>query len=193
MSKKIKLLVIVGTTRSGRSGRKIADWYIGQAKAVAPENVELELFDVADYNLPVFNKAVPPMMQQYSDLQNKLAEKIGASDGFVFVTGEYNHSVPGSLKNFLDYIGAEWAHKPAGYVGYGTNGGVRAIEHLIQIMTELRVASVAKSFDNITIRMPWEALDENGEPKPEYLSGDIAKQLEELVWWAKALKTAREP
>lgn len=189
---KLKILVIVGTTRNGRSGRKIADWYFKEAKKVAPENVELELFDIADYKLPVFDQAVSPMMHQYNDLQNRLADKVGPADGFVFVTGEYNHSVPGSLKNFIDYINAEWAHKPAAYVGYGTNGGVRAIEHLIQIMTELRVVSVAKSFDNITIRLPWEALDENDEPKAEYLNGDIAKQLEELAWWASALKVARE-
>lgn len=189
---KLNILIIVGTTRQGRSGRKIADWYIGEAQKVAPENVNLELLDVADLDLPVFNEPVSPMMHQYNDIQNNIAEKIGAADGFVFVTGEYNHSIPGSLKNFMDYINAEWAHKAAAFVGYGTVGGTRAIEHLIQILAELHVASVAKSFNNVMIRAPWEALDENGVPKPEYISGDIGKQLEELTWWVSALKVARE-
>lgn len=189
---KLNILIIVGTTRQGRSGRKIADWYIGEAQKVAPENVNLELLDVADLDLPVFNEPVSPMMHQYNDIQNNIAEKIGAADGFVFVTGEYNHSIPGSLKNFMDYINAEWAHKAAAFVGYGTVGGARAIEHLIQILAELHVASVAKSFNNVMIRAPWEALDENGVPKPEYISGDIGKQLEELTWWVSALKVARE-
>lgn len=192
MASKLQILVIVGTTRQGRSGRKIADWYLREAKKVAPENVELELLDAADFSLPVFDEPVSPMMHQYNDVQNAIAEKVGAADGFVFVTGEYNHSIPGSLKNFMDYINAEWAHKVAAFVGYGTHGGVRAIEHMIQVLAELRVATVAKSFDHITINAPWEGLEEDGTPKEGYVHGDIAKQLEELAWWASALKAARD-
>lgn len=188
---KLKVVVIVGTTRQGRSGRKIADWYFSEAQKVAPDNIELELLDIADFNLAVFDEPVSPMMHQYNDVQNKIAEKIGAADGFVFVTGEYNHSVPGSLKNFIDYVNAEWHHKPAAYVGYGTVGGSRAIEHLITIMAELRVASVANSFDHIMINSPWEGLNEDGSPKEGYKHGDIEKQLKELAWWADALKAAR--
>ena len=99
---KAKVLVIVGTTRQGRSGRKIADWYLSKAQKVAPSDMEIELLDIADFNLPVFNEPVSPMMHQYNDLQNKIAERIEAADGFVFVTGEYNHTIPGSLVNFLD-------------------------------------------------------------------------------------------
>ena len=187
----VKLLVIVGTTRQGRVSRKIADWYLAEAKKVAPEGVELELLDIADYNLPVFNEAKTPLQHEYTELQNKIAEPIEAADGFVFVTAEYNHTIPGSLVNFLDYINAEWNHKAAAYVSYGSSGGVRAVEHLIPTLAELRVASVANSGDRIQINAPWMALDENGAPKESYVSGDIAKQLTELTWWARALKAAR--
>ncbi len=183
-----KILVIVGTTRQGRSGRKVADWYLAEAKKAAPAGMELELLDVADLNLPLFNEPMSPMMHQYSETQNKLAEKVGAADGFIFVTGEYNHSVPASLKNFIDYLNAEWHHKAAAYVGYGAIGGVRAIEHLVQIMAELRVASVRET---VMVNAIWEALDENGVPKPGYFHGDFAAQLTELAWWVDALKTAR--
>ncbi len=189
---KTKLLVIVGTTRQGRTGRIVADWYMTQAKNAAPADVELELFDIAELNLPVFDEPVPPLMHQYNDVQNKIADKVDAADGFVFITGEYNHSIPGSLKNFIDYINAEWNHKAAAYVAYGSSGGVRAIEHLIPVMAELRVASVANSSENVTITSPWEAFDDNGTPKEGYVHGDIAKQVESLVWWAKALKAARQ-
>lgn len=187
-----KVLVIVGTSRQGRSGRKIADWYLKQAKSVAPAGMELEIFDIADYDLPVFNEAVSPMYHQYNDLQNKMAQKINEADGFVFVTAEYNHSIPGSLKNFLDFLNAEWHHKAAAFVGYGSTGAVRSIEHLIQILSELRVASIATSGDHIHINAPWEALEEDGTPKEGYVHGDIAKQLTELGWWVDALKAARK-
>jgi NAD(P)H-dependent FMN reductase len=186
-----KILVIVGTTRQGRSGRKIADWYIKEAKKVAPAGVELELLDIADFSLPVFNEAVPPMYHQYNETQEAIAAKVGAADGFVFVTGEYNHTIPSSLKNFLEYINAEWHHKAAAFVGYGSTGGVRSIEHLIQILAELRVASIATSGDHIHINAPWEGLEEDGTPKEGYVHGDIAKQLTELSWWTNALKAAR--
>jgi len=184
---KSKVLVIVGTVRQGRTGIKIANWYIEEARK-AGLNVD---YDVASLNLPLFNEAVPPAMHQYSPIQNAIAGKIAAADGFVFVTGEYNHTIPGSLVNFLDYIGAEWAHKPAAYVGYGSLGGVRAIEHLIQVMAELGVASVAKGSINVQVRAPWFAMDESGVPKAEFVNGNITEQLKELLWWTDALRAAR--
>ncbi len=181
------ILVIVGTVRQGRVGRKVADWYLNEASKAAPD-MNFTLLDVAGLDLPVFHEATPPMMHQYSNVQEQVAKHIAAADGFIFVTGEYNHSVPGSLKNFLDYVNTEWRHKAAAYVGYGTIGGVRSIEHLVQIMTELRVASVR---DHITISALWNAFDEQGNPKPEHIMGDITKQLTELKWWVKALQAAR--
>jgi len=184
---KPKILVIVGTTRQGRVGRKVADWFMSEAQKT--DLVDLELLDIADYNLPVFDEPVSPMAHKYSELQNKLAEKVGPADGFIFVTGEYNHSVPGSLKNFIDYLNAEWAYKVAGFVGYGGVGGVRSMEHLVQIMSELRAASIRES---VKINAIWEALDDNGVPKDGYWFGDIPVMLKELAWWANALKAARE-
>ncbi len=186
-----KILIIAGTVREGRVGRKIADWYLIEAVKVAP-NMKFELLDVAELNLPLFHEVFPPMMHQYGKIQQKLADKIGSADGFVFVTGEYNHSIPGSLKNFLDYIFSEWNYKAAAFVGYGgAASGSRAIEHLIQVMTELKVVSVGSTMDHILIRNIFNAVDESGIPKPEFVSGDIGKQLKELDWWVSALKAGR--
>lgn len=186
-----KILIIVGTVREGRVGRKIADWYLKEAIKAGPD-MEFELLDVAELNLSLFDQAMPPMMNQYGEVQKKLADKIGSADGFVFVTGEYNHSIPGSLKNFLDHIFAEWNYKAAAFVGYGgAVGGSRAIEHLIPVLAELKVASVANTMNHILIRNVFSALDESGVPKSEFVSGDIEKQLKELNWWVSALKTAR--
>ncbi len=183
----IKTLVITSTIREGRTSRKIADWYVVEAKKVAPEGMEFEVLDIADLDLPLFAEAAPPKMHQYSDLQNKIADKISSVDAIVIVTAEYNHSVPGSLKNFLDYIYTEWSHKPVAYVGYGSVGGARAIEHLIQIMTELGAVSVARGSDNIHINSPWSAIDEDGNVNPEFVHGDIQAQLTELNWYAQKL------
>ncbi len=154
--------------------------------------MELELFDLAEQNLPLFSEPIPPLEHQYGALQQKLAEKIGSADGFVFVTGEYNHSIPGSLKNFLDYVNAEWNHKAAAYVGYGSAGAIRSIEHLVQVMTELRVTSVANTRDHIHINQVWAAFDDNGQPKAGFVHGDVKKQLIELEWWVQALKSKRD-
>lgn len=186
----IKTLIITSTVREGRTSRKIANWYFAEAKK-AKSDMEFEILDIADLNLPLFDLVAPPMMHQYNDIQNKIAEKIGSVDAFIFVTAEYNHSIPGSLKNFLDYINAEWGRKPAAYVSYGSASGARAVEHLIQIMAELGVVSVAKGSNNVMISAPWEALDENGVPKDGYVHGDIAAQITELEWYAAALKSAR--
>ncbi len=186
----LKTLIITSTVREGRTSRKVADWYLAEAKKSGVD-MEFEILDIADLDLPLFDQVAPPMMHQYNDIQNKIAEKVGGADAFVFVTAEYNHSIPGSLKNFIDYINAEWGRKPAAYVAYGSSGGVRAIEHLIQIMAELGVASLGRGSNHIMISSPWSAFDDNGVPKAEFVNGDITSQLTELSWWANALKSAR--
>jgi NAD(P)H-dependent FMN reductase len=187
MSDKAKILVIVGTVRQGRVGRKIGEWYLAEARKAAPE-LEFELLDAAEENLPLFNEPVPPLYRQYSSLQEELARKIGAADGYVFVTGEYNHSIPGSLKNLIDYLAVEWGRKVAAFVGYGSVGAIRAIEHLIPVLGYLKVATIP---NHITINMVWEALDDQGVPKKGYVFGNIGDQIKELEWWVKALKAAR--
>jgi NAD(P)H-dependent FMN reductase len=187
-TEKMKILVIVGTVREGRVGRIIADWYLKEARKVAPD-LHFELLDVKEENLALFNEPVPPIMHKYSDVQQKLAKKIESADGFVFVTAEYNHSIPGSLKNFLDYVSLEWNHKATAYVGYGGSGAIRSIEHLIQILSGLGIMSVK---DIITITNILSAIDEKGSLNPEFIHGDITKQLKELRWWASALKNARQ-
>lgn len=187
---KSKILVVVSTVREGRLGRKIADWYIDQAKKKA-EDVEFEILDIDELDLPLFNEPLPPLYHQYSELQNKLAGSIASADGFVFITGEYNYSVPGSLKNFLDYIYAEWGRRPATFVGYGVHGGVRAIQDLVNILSGLGVPTLGWYGYTLHIDKPWEAFNESGELREELLKGDVAKQVNELRLWAEAFKEIR--
>lgn len=183
----LKILVIAGTVRQGRASRKIADWYIAEARSANPL-IQFELLDLADLNLPIFGEAMPPMMGRYNELQQQVADKVGEADGFVFIVGEYNRSLPGSLKNFLDYVYKEWVRKPAAYVGYGIHGGVRSIGHLEQIMVSLEAASIKHA---ITIAPAHMAVGADGSINTNFVHGDVNAQIEDLSWWARALKDAK--
>jgi NAD(P)H-dependent FMN reductase len=121
----IRIAIIMGSTRPGRLGEAVAKWVdqIAQGRSGA----EYELIDLKDYNLPLLDEPVPPSRGQYSKQHSKnWAAKIDSFDGFVFVTGEYNHGIPGALKNAIDFLYREWNNKAAGFVGYGSAGGTRA-------------------------------------------------------------------
>jgi NAD(P)H-dependent FMN reductase len=188
MKEKLSILIIVGTVRQNRVGRKVADWYLAEARRAAPQ-IDFSLLDAAELNLPMFDEPLPPRAHKYSPVQEKLAALIGGADGFVVVTGEYNHSIPGSLKNLFDYVLSEWDRKAAACAGYGTTGGIRALEHVVQVFNFLGVAVVR---DHVHITGIREALDENGVPRPGSVLGDIPRQLKNLEWWARTLKAGRQ-
>ncbi|MFC0581441.1 NADPH-dependent FMN reductase [Micrococcoides hystricis] len=183
----VKIAVITGSTRPGRVNRQVADWVLAQAQK--RNDAEYELVDIADYDLPVLDEALPAAMGQYSQDHTKAwAAKISEFDGFIFVTGEYNHSVTPALANALSYLNAEWADKAAGIVGYGSAMGVRAVEHLRGILSELQVAHVQKQgmfslfndFENFSTFTPTDLQAESVEP-----------MFEQLVKWATAMSYVR--
>ena len=137
----IKVAIIIGSTRPGRMAEAVARWV--HAIAAQRSDAQFELVDIQDFNLPLLDEAVPPLMAQYSQPHTKVwAAKIAAFDAFVFVTPEYNHGTSGALKNALDYLYREWNNKAAGFVSYGSAGGARAVEQLRLVMGELQVADV---------------------------------------------------
>src|SRR6187401_3809123 len=137
----IKIAVIIGSTRPGRNGEAVAKWVYEIARKRT--DAEFELVDIKDFNLPLLDEPVPPIMGQYSKPHTKKwAAKIASFDGYVFVTPEYNHGISGALKNAIDFIYAEWNNKAAGFVGYGSAGGTRAVESLRLVMAELQIADV---------------------------------------------------
>jgi NAD(P)H-dependent FMN reductase len=184
---KLKVAIIVGSTRPGSVGGKVAQWYLEQAKEV--EGIYLEAIDLNEVNLPFLDEPMPPQMGQYThEHTKKWSEKIAGYDAYVWVTAEYNHSIPAALKNAIDYLFKEWNDKPVALVSYGSMGGVRAAEHLRQVAGELQMADIRLP---IMIRNPWAMFDEEGNINPELVSGDVSEQLKQLKWWGDALKTAR--
>ena len=134
--------IILGSTRQGRFGDRVASWFMAHADARA--DMSAELVDLRDWPLPFFDQPVPPMMGSYNDpLQQAWAAKVAEADGYVIVTPEYNHGYPAVLKNALDHLYAEWNGKPVGFVGYGgSGGGIRAVEQLRQVVIELAMVPI---------------------------------------------------
>ena len=134
MENKLSIGIILGSTREGRVSPQIGEWFISLANQ--RNEASFEIVDIKDYNLPFLGTS--------SDMEGimKWNAKLASLDGFVFVTSEYNHSIPASLKNALDLAKDAWNNKAAGIISYGSAYGARAAEHLRGILGELQIADV---------------------------------------------------
>ncbi|GAA1781753.1 NAD(P)H-dependent oxidoreductase [Nostocoides veronense] len=135
--------IILGSIREGRTGEVVANWVLEQAEARG--DADYELIDLKTFDVPLLTSATVPgaANKQYDDERvTAWSHKIGSCDAFIFVTAEYNHSVPGAFKNAFDSLGNEWADKPVGFVSYGAEAGVRAVEHWRQIVANFRMVGV---------------------------------------------------
>ncbi len=184
----IRLGIIIGSTRPGRKGEPVARWVYDIARQ--RNDINVELVDIQSFALPLLDEPVPPSMGQYSKTHTKAwAEKINSFDAFVFVTPEYNHSTSGALKNALDYLYKEWNNKAAGFVGYGSAGGARAVEHLRLIMAELQVADVR----NQVMLSLYTDFENFSTFKPAaHHESSINNMIDQVIAWGGALKTLRE-
>lgn len=183
----LKIAVILGSTRPGRIGEGVAQWVMEKARARG--DADYHLVDVAEFGLPLLDEPVPPSRGQYQhEHTRRWASTIAGFDAFVFVTAEYNHGIPGALKNALDFCYAEWNNKAAGFVGYGSAGGARSVESLRLVMGELMVADVRAQvmlslftdFENFSTFKP--------DPRHE---GSLNTMLDQLLAWGTALRTLR--
>lgn len=125
----MKIGIVIGSVRDGRVGAAVAEWTCAQA---AGREVEYELIDPRQFDLPVYSSQQVPALAEraYDDERvNAWSRAIDSCDGFIFVTPEYNHSVPGALKNAFDSVFPEWWGKAIGFISYGAAFGFRAVEH----------------------------------------------------------------
>ncbi len=185
----LKIAVIVGSTRPGRVGDQVAAWVLDHATTHG--GAHYQLVDLADLGLSRLDESIPAAMGAYqNDHTKEWAELVAGFDGFIFVTPEYNRSIPGSLKNAIDFVYSEWNNKAAGIVSYGgVVSGARAAEHLRGILAELQVASVRQQvmlstgadFENYTtLKTPGDAH-----------TTALETLLDQLVSWSSALKSTR--
>jgi NAD(P)H-dependent FMN reductase len=180
--------IILGSTRPGRRGDQVANWVFEQASK--RDDAHFDLLDLADFNLPHLDEAMPPSMGQYANDHTKAwSEAISGYDGFVLVTPEYNRSPSGALKNALDFLYKEWNNKAVGFVSYGAQAsGLRAVEHLRQIVGELQMADVRAAV-GVSLINDFEGFT-TLKPLPHH-EPTLATMLDQLVSWSGALKTVR--
>jgi NAD(P)H-dependent FMN reductase len=190
-----KLQIIVGSTRPTRSSDLVVPWVVSRASA--HKDFDVEEIDLRDWDLPFFGEHMGTIGDfsdpTYSEpLVKAWNNKIKEGDAYVIVTPEYNHSIPGVLKNAIDSLFLSFAlrNKPIAAVAYsGSIGaGIRAIEHLAQIVIEAEAVPLRNT---VVIPYVTTAFDEHGEAKDPAANVSLDVMLDDLAWWALALKTAR--
>ncbi len=191
---KPKIALVIGTTRTHRFADIAAKWMLAQAQARA--DMDVELVDLRDYDLPFFNEMATNAYMPSSDAKAVAwQKKVATFDGYIFVVAEYNHSISGALKNALDQAYVEWAKKPMAAIAYGSMGGARALEHLRGIAVELQMAPVRNAV-HIGGGDFWKVHPGvGGSGNITDIEGGLMPSakatLDDVVWWANALKAAR--
>lgn len=193
-----QIAIILGSTRPGRRGETVARWVAegaGRHPAVAAGEASVELVDLADYGLPLLDEPAPAATGYYHNAHTKRwATTIDRFDGFVFVTAEYNSSIPAALKNAIDYLYAEWNHKAAGFVSYGLYGGTRAVEQLRQTMGEIKIADVhAQVALNLYTDFDLTGSDTGVCAPSGHQETALTTMLGEILEWSYALRMLRDP
>jgi NAD(P)H-dependent FMN reductase len=182
-----RIAIVAGTTRPNRKSLDVARWVL--ERAAQRSDAAFEIVDLADVDLPLLDEPMPAMSGRYThERTRQWAQTVAQFDGFVFVCSEYNHSIPAALKNALDHLYAEWTNKSAGFVTYGTNGGIRAAEALRLVMGELQIADVRAGvalnlftdFEDFTTFRPSPIHDRS-----------MNAMLDQVVAWAAALAPLR--
>jgi NAD(P)H-dependent FMN reductase len=174
-----KLHVILASTRPGRAGEPIADWFV--ERAIAHGAFDVELVDLAEVALPFMDEPNHPRLRRYTHEHTKAwSARVDVADAFVFVTPEYNYGLTAPLKNAIDYLHFEWQHKPVGFVSYGgVAAGTRAVQMLKQVVTTLKMVPL---FEAVNIPFHAQFIDEEGAVSAnETMVKAAAAMLDELV------------
>ena len=183
------LTVVIASTRPGRAGLPIAEWFVGRATKHAA--FDISVADLAEIDLPMFDEPNHPRLHQYTHEHTKQwSALVDAADAFVFVTAEYNYGYPAPLKNAIDYLNREWRYKPVGFVSYGgVAAGTRAVQQLKQVVTTLTMLPVLES---VNIPFHTQFFEESGRVQANEVMEQAADvMLDELVRTEAALRPLR--
>ncbi|WP_394833060.1 NAD(P)H-dependent oxidoreductase [Pendulispora rubella] len=181
----LRIVVIIASTREGRFATVVANWLIEYVNARA--GIEVDVIDLVDHPLPLglSRNPEPAVAKALAELGDRLIR----ADGFIVLTPEYNHSFPAPLKNFIDWHYTQWRAKPVAFVSYGgLSGGLRAVEQLRLVFAELHAVTVR---DTLSFHNSWKQFGIE-QPLPAEVPAAAKVLLDQLHWWADALRTARE-
>ncbi|MER7176262.1 NADPH-dependent FMN reductase [Streptomyces mesophilus] len=184
----LRVAVIAGSTREGRFGPVVTNWLSSHLEQ--REDMEADVIDLAETPLPTvlpaFGGQLSPGTKQALDL---VSPRLAAADAFVFVTPEYNHSYTAPLKNAIDWHNEQWHGKPVAFVSYGgLSGGLRAVEHLRVVMAELNATTIRNT---VSFHEAWTRFDESGAVTDQAADTAAKALLDQLAWWAHALRDAK--
>ena len=185
------LAVIIGSTRPGRAGLPITEWFVDRASRHGGFDVEVS--DLAEIRLPLLDEPNHPRLQRYEHDHTKAwSERIARADAVVMVTPEYNHGYPAALKNAIDYLHEEWRDKPVGFVSYGgVAAGTRAVQQLKPVVSAVRMVPVVES---VNIPFFSQFLSDDGEVRPnDVMNSSADAMLDELARVERALRSQRPP
>lgn len=191
---KLRIALIIGTTRATRFADIPANWLHAKLKDHA--DLDVELVDLRDFKLPLFDEPASNLWMPSSDpAAVAWQNKIGTFDGYIFTVAEYNHSISGALKNALDQAYKEWNRKPMAAIAYGGTGAARALEHLRNIAVEVQMVPLRNAVhigggDFFAVH-PGMGGSGNMADIEGNLESSLKAMTEELVWWGKATKAAR--
>ncbi|MFA6553614.1 MAG: NAD(P)H-dependent oxidoreductase [Patescibacteria group bacterium] len=191
MEGKLKIVIILASIREKRAGEGVAKWMY--KIATQQQEIDPVLADLKDFPLPLYR--YPAMPKEIEDSYSEVTEKnwhdtINTADGYILVTPEYNWGYPGNLKNALDYLYKPWNKKPVAFVSYGgLAAGTKSVQQLRQVAIALQMAPIR---GEVNIPNIAKAFDESGQPTNPGISKQTDVLFSQLVWWAKALKSARE-
>jgi NAD(P)H-dependent FMN reductase len=175
----LRVAIVIGSNRQGRFGPVVGQWV---ARLVEEhEGLRPDVIDLGEMDVPSV-LGVP----EHAERVAEATESLERADAFVIVTPEYNHSFPGTLKNFIDLHFTQWQAKPVAFVSYGGRaGGQRAAEHLRQVFSELHATPIRET---VSLHNPWGTFDGDGDPEA---SAAAKVMLDRLGWWGHALRDAR--
>lgn len=188
---KPRLVVIVGSVREGRFGPAVASWVAQQAGAHG--GFEVDVVDLAEIDIPLALPAASPKFagDDYPRPAGMaaLTSALESADAFIVVTPEYNHSYPASLKAAIDWHFTQWTAKPVAFVSYGgAAGGRHAVLHLENVLTELHAVTIRDGLAFPNYFTAWQ----DGRPLDPEAPGYAKTLLDQLAWWASALRSARK-
>jgi NAD(P)H-dependent FMN reductase len=182
-----KIAIVTGASRPGSVNSSVADWV--KSQVADRTDAEFEILNINDFGLPLLDEAYPAAYQNYQNEHTKAwSAAVDEFDGFIFIAHEYNHTAGPVLVNALSYLNAELSNKAAGFVSYGSMGGVRAVEHLRGALSELQIAHVQKTvmfslftdFENFSVFKPTE---QNAQT--------LSPMVDQVITWARAMETVR--
>jgi NAD(P)H-dependent FMN reductase len=185
----VNIKLIIGSTRPGRFGAQPAAWLMDLVKDRT--DAKFELIDLEKVNLPLLDEPQSAMTGVYANDHTKAwSAQIAPADGFVMVSPEYNHSYSPALKNAIDYLYAEWLHKPVAFASYGAHaGGARGVEHLRGVAGQLKMYDLS---EHVIIPSYYTHFNEEGKWQPtEEQVTQAAAMLDAIVFWAEQMKEAR--